>query len=264
MSGPTLAELQALFQARLLRGDEGIRAHLGGGGRFLGVYDNAYGARPAEALAEDFPALRHLLGEAEFDAMARAYAAAHPSTTPSIRWLGRHLAEWLNTTQQGRERPALADLAALEWALGLPFDAAEAPVLGFGDLAGVPPEAWPGLGFSLHPCLALARVGHDVVSYRQAVTGGQVESAPPSLLPAPVTIAVWRDLANLGVRFRPLEAEEDAALQVVREGGDFATLCEALAEAGEAETAAFRAAGLIRAWVEAGWLGGLSQDLASA
>ena len=45
----------------------------------------------------------------------------------------------------------LSDLAALEKALNDAFDAAEAPVLALGDMAGFAPEIWNDLVFQAHP-----------------------------------------------------------------------------------------------------------------
>jgi hypothetical protein len=254
MMTPSLAQLQALFQARLLTGDESVLDHLAGGGRFMGVYEHAYSGRLAEILAEDFPTLRRLLGDEEFDAMARAYVAAHPSSTRSVRWVGGHLADWLALTQEGAARPELAELAAFEWALGLAFDAEDGPVLCVEDLAELSPEGWPGLAFVFHPSLSVVTLAHDVVAYWRAVSEGQTDIAPPSLAEEPARVAVWRDAAELGVRYRPLGADEAAGLELMRAGGDFATLCEVLAERSGADTAAWNAAGLIRVWLEAGWL----------
>ncbi|MEQ9681305.1 MAG: hypothetical protein RLO49_01255, partial [Rhodospirillales bacterium] len=60
------------------------------------------------------------------------------------------------------------------------------------------------------------------------------------------------------VRYRALTADEAAGLALLRAAGDFQTLCETLAQAGDGDDAALRAAGYLRGWVEAGWITGLS------
>lgn len=257
---PGLSEIQAAFQDRLLTGSDDLIAHLGDGARFLAVYDNAYAARLLEALGEDFDALHALLGDEQFDAAMRGYVAAHPSRHRSIRWLGQHLADWLRTAEPWRDLPQLADMAAFEWALGLAFDAVDAPVLRAEALAGVAPETWPGLAFDFHPALTVVDLAWDVVPFQQAVVAETDPEAAPELFDAPVAFAAWRDPESLTVLFRPMEPVEAAALAAARDGADFSRLCEIVAEAGEAETAAMQAAGLLKAWIDAGWIAALAED----
>ncbi len=61
----------------------------------LEIYNRQYWFRVLGALAEDFPALRSVIGARAFDAMSVAYLTAHPSRSFSLRNLGSHLAEWL-------------------------------------------------------------------------------------------------------------------------------------------------------------------------
>ncbi len=53
------------------------------------------GFRVLGALAEDFPALRSVVGARAFEAMCVAYLGEYPSRSFSLRNLGSHLAEWL-------------------------------------------------------------------------------------------------------------------------------------------------------------------------
>ena len=81
--------------------------------------------------------------------MARAYVAKHPSQHPSIRWAGRHLADFLATEAPYRDDPWFADMARFDWALAFAFDAADAPAAGLADLVGVPPEFWGSIRLAL-------------------------------------------------------------------------------------------------------------------
>jgi hypothetical protein len=252
----TLAELQSLFQARLLTGDAGLLDHLAAGGRFIGVYDHAYTARLVEVMAEDFPATRALMGEQAFDDAARSYLRDHPSTHRSIRWVGAAFPAWL-------EDAALADLAGFEWALGLAFDAPDRIILCGEELAALAPELWPGLVFVPHPSLALVRLTHDVIPVWRTVTEDKGQAGRPVRLERPHSVAVWRDPVGLVVRYRPLEPDESSAAQLMLDGADFATICEGLAVTTDPGMAVARAATLIVTWLADGWLSGLAQDLAS-
>jgi hypothetical protein len=254
-----LADLQDLFQDRLLTGSADITAHLTSGGPFLKVYDHAYVARLLEIMGEDFPAVHTLLGDDEFADAAAAYVRGHPSTARSVRWLGAGFAAWLRATAPSSDLPVLADMAAFEWGLGLAFDAPDADALGVDALAAVPPEAWPVLTFDFHPALNTAALGHDVSLFQQAVARDEhPDAAPAEIAGGPETWAFWRDAETCQVRYRALPQDEAAGLAVLREGGDFQTLCERLADFGDADAAAPRAAGYLRGWVEAGWITGLS------
>ena len=54
-----------------------------------------------------------MAGPADFDHMARAYIAAHPSRHPSVRWYGRGLADFLSRTRALQPPPAAAEMAPL-------------------------------------------------------------------------------------------------------------------------------------------------------
>ncbi len=127
----------------------------------LGVYRDAYALRLIEVLETDFPGLYAMAGPHDFDLMARAYIRAHPSTTPSVRWFGRHLAAFLASTPPFDATPAAADMARFEWLLGEAFDAADAEPLTFEQLAGAPPEAWTSLRLSFVPSLRRATLTHQ-------------------------------------------------------------------------------------------------------
>lgn len=263
----TLGDLQRDFAQYLLRrADEAAMLPLikpparTAKEQMLGVYHNAYLERLREVLARDYPALGRLVGETEFAALAYAYACAHPSQSPNIRWFGASLASYIAVNGVWEEDPAAADLARFEWSIGLAFDAPEASPLGFADLAAVPPEDWAGLGFRLHPSLQFLSLAYDAPGWWLATQGPEPD--PGADKPAPLPLpdrnwAIWR--GDEGVQFRKLETDESEALWAVRKGDDFTALCRVLAGEGEADAAAMRAAGLLRAWVDAGWIVGLTK-----
>lgn len=254
---PSLAQTQGLFQNRLLSGAPEIKDHLVNGGPFLGVYDRAYKARLFEVLAEDFPATHTLLGDDSFAEAVDDYLNAHPSEAKSIRWIGRHFSTWLSTDERWRKHAVLAEMAAFEWALGLAFDAPDDETLTVDGLAAVPPDAWPHLTFTFHPSFNTLALTYEVAPFQQAVANERDPESAPEQLVAGSTWAVWRDPQSLIVNYRPLSEEEAWGLEILKKGGAFAALCETLAETGNAENAALKAAGYLRNWIEAGWITGL-------
>lgn len=93
----------------------------------LEIYNRQYWYRILGALAEDFPALRSVIGARAFEAMSVAYLSDHPSRSFSLRNLGAHLAEWLkkNPHFAGRRARLAEDVARIEWAFVEAFDGAE-------------------------------------------------------------------------------------------------------------------------------------------
>lgn len=261
-----LAALQRDFVACLRGEPNALQRRLTGSPRagletMLGVYRHAYAARLVEALATDFPKLRALAGATAFETLARAYIARHPSRSPSLRWLGGRLAAFLAETPPYAATPALAEMAAFEWALAHAFDAADAPAAAAAALSALPPAAWPGLRLQLHPSALRLDLATPVPALWRRIEDGPPPDRPETALapPAPCGTAVpwlvWRD--GLTVKFRPLETDEAAALAAVEAGADFAALCEAVAAAGDPEQAALRAAAILRGWLESGLIVGI-------
>ncbi len=93
----------------------------------LEIYNRQYWYRILGALAEDFPALRALIGAERFDALSIAYLTEHPSRSFTLRNLGSKLPEWLivHPDYAGRRHRLAVDLARMEWAFVEAFDAPE-------------------------------------------------------------------------------------------------------------------------------------------
>ena len=83
-----------------------------------------------EALATDYPALKHFLGDDGFLALVRGYVEAHPSRSYSLNRLGDRLPDYVSQAPGLRRRAFCHDLARLELALSEVFDAPRSAVLG--------------------------------------------------------------------------------------------------------------------------------------
>src|SRR5205814_9105634 len=93
----SLADLQRAFQDYLLASSESFAAAVRDTKKadrttLLDVYRDGYALRLVEVLTNDYPGLMAMAGPADFDHLARAYIAAHPSRYASVRWFGQHLA----------------------------------------------------------------------------------------------------------------------------------------------------------------------------
>jgi len=254
----SLADLQRAFQDYLLASSDGFAASVRDTKKadrttLLDVYRDGYALRLIEVLTNDYPGLMAMAGPADFDHLARAYIAAHPSRYASVRWFGRHLADFMARTPPYSGSPAAAEMAHFEWLLGEAFDAPDLVPVTAAALMALPPEAWETLRFSPLPSLRRAVFAFEVAQAwqrREEVEAGNLEVAPAG---QPTRWMIWRP--ERVSKFRSLEVDEAAMFDALVDGRSFPELCEAIATHVGEDQAAARAAGLLRAWVEEGLIG---------
>jgi hypothetical protein len=250
-----LPSLQQQFQDYLLGAGEAIAATINDSPKetaaaLLEVYRDAYVLRLVEILGKDYPKTVQMLGEEPFDAVGRAYLRAYPSSTFTVRWFGRHLPTFLAGTAPWSDYPMLAEMAALEWALGEAFDAPDVPVIGPEAMAAVPHAGWPGLTFRLHPSLRRHEFRFAVPELWQQLEHGEAPAEPVPAYDAPVTFLIWRE--GLETVYRGIDPDEVWAVEQVLQGTPFGPLCDGLTEFHDAATAAGRAAQMLKQWLSDG------------
>jgi hypothetical protein len=108
----------------------------------LDVYRGMYLLRMEEALAIDYPALKNFLGEEAFMRMVARYVEVYPSRSYTLNRLGDHLPEFLASFDDLPKKEFCHDLARLEYALTMVFDAGETPPLTQDAVRAVPADAW--------------------------------------------------------------------------------------------------------------------------
>jgi len=210
----------------------------------LEIYNRQYWFRVLHALAEDFPALRAVLGRRGFHALSVAYLAEHPSRSFSLRNLGSRLVEWLGAHPEfaGRRRALALDVARIEWAFVEAFDGAEHSPLTLEQIATLDGDS----RLALQPhvqLLALEYAADELVialharekrqASEAAVKDEEAEEAParlPGLRRRATWVAAHR--LDLCVYYRRLAREEYRTLAAIGAGRP---LLEAL-EAGFAES----------------------------
>jgi hypothetical protein len=103
----------------------------------LEIYGRSYWSRVRDALSEDFPGLRAVLGARRFDRLRDAYLADCPSESFTLRNLGQHLPAWIEQHPEfaGSNHDVALDMTRLEWAHIESFDAAEHERLGPAEVA---------------------------------------------------------------------------------------------------------------------------------
>lgn len=254
----SLKELQETFQRGILAGDDAILTEVKDSDKenrkvLFGVYRNAYVARLAEILGDDYEQLHAYLGDQAFAKLVKAYIAANPSDQRSARWFGRHLPRFIRSSDAYSGHPEIAELAELEKALADAFDGPDAEPLGIDALAALAPEAWPNLVFMPHPT---ARRLTFRTNADEVWTALKSEAEPPKSkrLPEPQAILVWRQ--DFMARFRPLPPEEAMMWDEAAKGVRFGVLCEMVATFAGEDGAELRAATYLKNWIDTGTLAG--------
>jgi hypothetical protein len=204
----------------------------------LEIYNRQYWYRILGSLAEDFPALRALIGAERFDALSIAYLTEHPSRSFTLRNLGSQLPQWLiaHPKYAGRRHRLAVDLARMEWAFVEAFDAPERDPLTQRQIAALEGES----KLTLQPCLQLVELSYpadDLVlelhqrEKRQTSEAGvaheddSAATAIPSLRPRPTWLAVHR--VDLSVYYRRIAREEFQTLVALRDGSVLGEALEA-------------------------------------
>ena len=204
----------------------------------LEIYNRQYWFRVLGALAEDFPALRSVIGARAFEAMSVAYLTEHPSRSFTLRNLGGHLAEWLvrNPQYAGRRARLAEDVARIEWAFVEAFDSAEREPLTLDQIATLD----GGSRLALQPHLQLIELEYPVDELvlnlhkrdkRQASEAGvkhEDNEDRPARLPVlrrkPTWLAAHR--VEYSVYYLRLRRGEFFTLRSIREGRPLAEAIE--------------------------------------
>ncbi len=212
----------------------------------LDVYRNAYYIRLQEALANNFPVLLAVLGDAAFGRTTAAWLKARPSRHFALQCLGTDLADWLRE----QDRHTLADLAALEWAILRAFDAADAAPLPAPALADMAPESWSSLSVGPVPSLRLLSLSSNADACWMAHV--RQHPMPPLQPSSPQPLVVWR--AARGPAVQRLTATQYAFLQELTASHNLEAACERLRRfVPTADIAGVSAAILLEA-CQNGWL----------
>jgi hypothetical protein len=189
------------------------------------VYRNTVLVGLVDALAATYPAVRALVGEEFFRAVAREAARANPPRTPVLIDWGGDFADFLAAFPPAARLPYLPDVARLEWAWTRAYHAADAAPAPISALGSVAAEALAAARLMPHPTLRLVRSHFPVASLWAETTG----RAPRTTLDLaqPETALVLRPA--LTVTVRTLSAGEDAFLDATLAGATIGAAAEVAA-----------------------------------
>ncbi|MGH7297592.1 MAG: HvfC/BufC family peptide modification chaperone [Polyangiaceae bacterium] len=183
-----LADTQRWFAGAVMNGaDLGDTERILTAGPRLGpaerlhVYRHGYLARLVECLADDYPVLKHALGDEAFEGLCGRYVERHPSEAPNLNAYGRRVADLCEGFH--------ADLARLEWAIVEVIHEPALPPLTMEALAAVPMEAWATARLVAARALRLLSLAYPANDYYQAVRDGGAPTVPAA---GPSAVVVYR------------------------------------------------------------------------
>ncbi len=158
---PLLRDLQTEF-ARALLDPAGattalssIRAGTLTPKRRLEIYRHNVLSNLRGALADIYPVVRTIVGEAFFQHAADEFIRVYPSHSGDLNQFGAEWAVFLAAYPHARELPYLADVARLEWGWHESFHAADAGPFDLARLSSVPPGQHGSLRLRLHDSVRL-------------------------------------------------------------------------------------------------------------
>jgi hypothetical protein len=225
-----LRDLQAAFAAHLLGADSAeLAAQVSGdaipAAARLRVYRHHVFESLGSALAATFPTVQAVVGEDFFRGLARGFIGQSLPTQPVLAEYGAGFPAFVAGHAAARGLPYLADVARLDWALNLAFQAPAGGRLAASDLAAIPADQLPSLRLGLAP---------GTVPVASPYPLDRIWSASqPGAAADPV------DLAAGGVRLLVLRRPDDAAFVSLSAGE--AAFVAGLADGLSLEEAAGRA-----------------------
>lgn len=141
-------------------------------GRRFDVYRNNVVSSLTEALRASFPAVRSLVGEDFFTAMAQVFVRAHPPTSRMLMFYGGPFPAFLESFEPVATLPYLADVARLELALRESYHAADAAPISAGVLTEIGPDRLAAARLDFAPAMRLLRSPWPVATIHAASLHG--------------------------------------------------------------------------------------------
>jgi hypothetical protein len=167
MSAPL--EAQAAFAAALVNPALPVPAGLvspsgDSDARRFAVYRNNVHVGLVGVLAAKYPVCARLVGADFFTAMARLYVADHKPASPIMQHYGASFATFIEGFDPASAVPYLADMARLEAAWSIAYNAADMVPMSITVLATIDQAALPELRLAAHPAAGLIHSAFPVGS----------------------------------------------------------------------------------------------------
>lgn len=197
------------------------------------IYRSGYVARLVEAVENDYPATRRILGAGPFSSLVARYVRRCPPRSYDIGRAGDRLSAFLAGDPLTHDLPFLPDLARLEWRLAEAFTAADVEPLTWTSLQALDPESVGDATFRLRPGTSLVDTRWPLVDLL-SVQGQADSEVAVTMDQCSRSVLVHRQ--GLEVRCRAVTAEDADFLDLAGHGLRLADL--ATTSASEAHTEA--------------------------
>jgi hypothetical protein len=219
----------------------------------LEVYRDQFWLRHLASLAEDFPTVRWVVGEASFDGLLHGYLRDHPPRGWNLQRLGADFPAFVDSRRSPSDDALAHDAALIDWAFMEVFDAPDSPPLDLRVIAAAPPDAWPLARISFLPALRHVGTAHIVHALRGAIKKGEACERPPRVATRTV---VWRDAAHF-LHALPVDLEASQLMLALQGGQPLGEACASVAAANPAigaEVFDTNVGVWFQQWTANGWL----------
>jgi len=191
------------------------------------VYSSGYLTRITEALENDYPATRRVMGPGPFASLIHRYLGAHPPRSFDLRCAGEQLASFLKHDPLVGKLPFLPDLAHLEWLLAEAFLAKDPAPLLWSDLQAMDPETVSDLCLVLNPGTIVIRSPWPLIDIwgLKDKTDGEVSL---EIAGRPSVVLVFRN--GLKALCRHIDEFDARIVQAAAEGASLAEIQAALTD----------------------------------
>ena len=155
----------------------------------LDIYRRTYWLRIEDAVAGDYPALKHLMGARRFSRLVRRYVSRRSPTGYTLDEVGAGLPEFISERSRLALRACYVDLARFERAVAQVFMEDTSQPLTEEMILSVPDQAWESARLIPIRALRLVESDYPVNRYFESVRRKQL---PPSLRRQKTWTAVYR------------------------------------------------------------------------
>lgn len=206
------------------------------------IYSSGYVARLVEAVENDYPATRRILGAGPFGSLVTRYVRRCPPRSHDIGRAGDRLSAFLAQDPLTHDLPFLPDLARLEWCLAEAFIAADVEPLTWSALTARDPDMVADTTFRLRPGTSLVDTRWPLLDLVSAKDKSDSEVSV-RMDDCSRSVLVYRQ--GLEVRYRAVAAEDADFLEVAGRGLRLADLAVGVASQARTEALVAR----FQAWV---------------
>ncbi len=201
----------------------------------LSIYNNAYHSRLVDVSKQLYPITYNSLGDDVYRSLWIDYLSEYPPKPGSINFIGEKLPTFLFEHQEFRKLPALVDIVKLEWLFIDLFGKVDEPSYSLESLQVLPAEEWPQTVWQAKQDWRLISSIYDLQKYwRQVqefyvdgITAGSADFAIETCT-QPQRYLVRRN--EFDVQFEVVSEQQWIFLEKIKEGKQFAHICDVLAQ----------------------------------